>query len=46
MKTLDRCVKVRRAVYRRILHDKFEFKNFKEEERIQLILNGLKDPDK
>ena len=51
MKTLDKSVKVRRAVYRRLLHfgskskGPFELTCFCEEDRIQLILNGLKDPD-
>ena len=34
MKTLDKCVKVRRSVYRRMLHEKFGIRNFREEDRV------------
>ena len=45
MKSLDRNVQIRRTVYKRLLNEEFKFHFFKEEDRIQLILNGLKDPD-
>jgi len=33
------------VVFRRLLEENFKITNFNEEERITLILNGLKDPD-
>ena len=49
MKSLDKSSKVRRAVFRRLYPNSsapnFEFKYFHESDRIDLILNGLKDPD-
>lgn len=45
MKTLDKSLKVRRAVYWRMLNDNIKFGWFAEEDRVTLILNGLKDPD-
>ena len=41
----DKNVKIRRTVFRRLLSMNFKLTNFKEEDRMQIILNGLKDPD-
>ena len=34
LKALDKNIKIRRAVYRRLLHEKFKLSNFKEDDRI------------
>ena len=36
---------MRRAVFRKLLKEDFKFYLFSEEDRLNLILNGLKDPD-
>jgi hypothetical protein len=45
MKGLDKCVRIRRAMYHRLLIENFKFSYFKDEDKISLILNGLKDPE-
>ena len=45
IKSLDKSEKIRRTVFKRLLDEDFKFHCFKEDDRIQLIMNGLKDPD-
>lgn len=45
IKSLDKSEKIRRTVFKRLLDEDFKFHCFKEDDRILLIMNGLKDPD-
>lgn len=44
-KTLDISHKVRHAVYKVLLANKIKFDELEHEDRISLIVNGLRDPD-